>query len=119
MTQAGLEQLPADLSLLLNRIQHAWVAVEPRMPTEDEIMAYVVDVETCIKDDPTSAREALRRLLLDGRLMMHPQADGSWRWESAVLPMNLGGSTPKPQAGGPTGASGTDKVENGCCAGRI
>ena len=92
-----------------------------RLPTEEEILAYVVDVEARIKDDPTSAREALRRLLLNGRLVMHPQPDGSWRGESAVYPLRLAGSVKKPRSGGPTGASGTstDKVEIGSCAGRI
>lgn len=92
--------------------------VEPRLPTEDEVMAYVVDVEARIKDDPTTAREALRRLLLNGKIIMHPQPDGSWRGESAVLPLRLAG-TRKPRSGGPTGASGiaTNKVEIGSCAG--
>jgi hypothetical protein len=40
------------------------------MPTVDEIVALVVDVEARIKDDPASGREALRQMLLDGALVM-------------------------------------------------
>jgi len=108
-----------DLKAKLDALKTS--TVEPRLPTEEEVLAYVVDVEARIKDDPASAREALRRLLLNGRLVMHPQPDGSWRGESAVFPMRLAGKTPKPQSGGPSGASGiaTDKVEIGRCAGPI
>ena len=108
-----------DLKAKLDALKTSMV--EPRLPTEDEVLAYVVDVEARIKDDPTTAREALRRLLLDGRLVMHPQPDGSWKGESAVFPLRLAGKTPKPRSASPTGASGiaTDKVEIGRCAGRI
>jgi ribosomal protein L37AE/L43A len=50
----------------------------PRMPTVDEIVALVVDVEARIKDDPSSAREALRQMLLEGALVMAPLPDGSY-----------------------------------------
>jgi len=113
-----------DLKAKLDALKTS--TVEPRLPTEDEILAYVVDVETRIKDDPTTAREALRRLLLDGKLVMHPQPDGSWRGESLILPLRLaGGRTRKPRNGGPSGASETsttssgEEVEIGSCAGRI
>lgn len=48
------------------------------------------------------AREALRRLLLNEKIIMHPQPDGSWRGKSAALPLRLGGRTTKPRSGGPT-----------------
>jgi DNA invertase Pin-like site-specific DNA recombinase len=114
LEEATAEQrdLQAKLDALKTR------TVEPRLPTEEEILAYVVDVEARIQDDPTSAREALRRLLLDGKLIMHPQPDGSWRGESAVFPLRLAGRTTKPRSGGPNGASGQE-VEIGGCAGRI
>ena len=95
--------------------------LEEETSTGWKILAFVVDVEARITVDPTSAREALRRLLHDGRLVMHPQADGCRKGESVIFPLRLAGKTPKPQSGGPTGASGiaTDKVEIGRCAGTM
>lgn len=96
--------------------------VAPRMPTVDEILEHVLDVEARIKDDPITAREALRWLLLDGKLVMHPQPDGSYLAASAVFPLALTWKPKTPRGGGPSGASsGTSSteqvVEIGSCAG--
>jgi hypothetical protein len=101
-------------------------ASPPRLPTVDEIAAYVLDVKARLKDDPTTDREALRRVLVDGKIVMHPQPDGSWEAESMLLVGRIAGSRMrKPRNGGPSGDSETsatsssEVVETGSCAGRI
>lgn len=49
-----------------------------KLPTIEEFSSMVLDVETRIKADPTAAREAIRKMLEDGRLMMEPLPDGSY-----------------------------------------
>ena len=68
-----------------------------------------------VKDDPTSAREALRRALQDGKLVMHPQPDGSYVADSMILPLRLGPRTRKPRPGSPSGA--VEVVGSDGCAG--
>ena len=83
-------------------------------------MAYVADVEARLKEDPMTAREALRRVLLNGKIVMHPQPDGSWQAESALIYGRLAGSRKrKPRNGGPSGASGSHIVKIDGCAGPI
>ena len=87
------------------------------MPTVDEIVALVVDVEARIKDDPASGREALRQMLLDGALVMAPLPDGSYQARSVIFPIRLP-SARKPRKCETSEAS-TDVVEIGSCAGWI
>jgi hypothetical protein len=98
-------------------------AGEPTLPTVDEIMSYVVDVEARIKDDPTTAREALRQVLIDGKITLTPQPDGSWEAASMLIVGRLTWKTRNPGAADPSGASSrtatTEVVEIGSCAGRI
>ncbi len=76
-------------------------------------------MEARIKDDPTSAREALRQALDHGRLYMEPVADGTYRANSVLFPLRLFWRMrmKKPRSGEPAGAPGT--VGNVSCAGRI
>ncbi|PKL56034.1 MAG: hypothetical protein CVV35_06710 [Methanomicrobiales archaeon HGW-Methanomicrobiales-6] len=83
----------------------------------DEILERVLDVEARITDDPTTAREAIRRMLLDGKIVMHPEADGSYRAESVIFPLRLPKSR-KPRNQKVSEAS-RDVVGNDGCAGRI
>jgi hypothetical protein len=83
------------------------------MPTVDEIVALVVDVEARIKDDPSSAREALRQMLLEGALVMAPLPDGSYQVRSVIVPIRLP-STRKPRHGGPSEASSEGVGIAGC-----
>ena len=46
-------------------------------------------IEARAKEDPVAAREALRRMLDNGRIEMHPQPDGSYRAESVIFPLIL------------------------------
>lgn len=110
------------------QVQQQWEAVrregkeDVRIPSVDEIVALVLDVEARIKDDPTSAREALRQMVHDGRIDMEPQADGSYRARSVIFPLDLQNKAQKPRGGSvPSGASGVshEVVGNDGCAGRI
>lgn len=106
-------ELKAKLTALATR------SSEPRLPTVDEIMTYVMDVEARIKDDPTTAREALRQVLVNGKIVVTPEGDGACRAESMLIVGRLTWKTRKPRSGGPSGASGSHVVEIGSCAGRI
>ena len=60
----------------------------------------------------------------DGKLVMHPQPDGSYLAASAVFPLKLTWKPKKPRGGGPSGASSgtstassSEVVEIGSCAG--
>jgi hypothetical protein len=122
-----LEQVTKERSEVQGRLDALRAAASPpRLPTVDEIAAYVLDVEARLKDDPTTAREALRRVLIDGKIVLHPQPDGTWLAESLLIVGRLAGSrTRKPRNGGPSGASensatsSTEVVEIGSCAGPL
>lgn len=126
----AFEAVRADLERVANREREVQAklaalsaASEPALPTVAEIMTYVVDVEARIKDDPTTAREALRQVLINGKITLTPQADGSWQAMSMLIVGRLAWKTRKPRSGGPSGASSmtstTEVVEIGSCAGRI
>lgn len=74
-----------------------------RLPTPDEILQEVFDIETALREDPVAGREMLRRLLKDGIIVLTPGPDGVYTARSAVLPMMLlrnekagSGKAPKP-----------------------
>lgn len=121
--RADLEQATRKQRELRAKLDaaHHDANLEARIPTIEEIVAGVLDVESRLKDDPTGAREALRRLVFEGAIHMDPQEDGSYRARSFLLPENLAHKSRKPRAGRPSGASGVshEVVGNGSCAGRI
>jgi hypothetical protein len=39
------------------------------------------------RGDPVRAREALRRILKGGRIVLHPQRNGEYRAEATLLPL--------------------------------
>ena len=88
-----------------------------RVPSLHELMKIVLDVEARMKSDPTAAREALRKMLRDGRLEMHPLPGGAYKAKSMILMLDLPHGSTKPRGGGPSGASGV--VGNDGCAGAI
>ena len=92
----------------------------PKLPTVKELAALVLDLEGRIAEDPTSAREALRQSLDDGRLHMEPMPDRSYRAHSILFPMRLYWRMrmKKPRSDGSAGASG-GLVGTVSCAGRI
>jgi hypothetical protein len=110
-----------------NDIERKLAALEPkavpRVPTVEEIQRFVIDVEARLRGDPTAAREALRQVLGDGKIVLHPQPDGTYRAQSMLVLGKLAAKTPKPRSGEPSGASGTattgEVVGIGSCAGQI
>jgi site-specific DNA recombinase len=117
--RASLEKATGELRALeaklgAIRVRERQVA---RVPTVEEIAGLVLDVETRIKEDPTSAREALRQSLDNGRLKMEPNPDGSYQANSVLFPLRLYWRMRmrKPRAGEPGGAS--EIVGTVSCAG--
>ncbi len=99
------------------RLEGLAAAPPERLPTVDEILALVLDVEARVAEDPVAAREILRELLLDGHIVMHPQEDGSYLGNSVVFPMRLRWKTRKPRPA--SAARALQVVEGSSCAGRI
>lgn len=93
-------------------------ANQVRLPTVEEFTSLCLDVEGRIKNDPTAAREALRTMLINGRLDMEPLPDGTYKAHAVILPVKLAPGSRKPRGSGPTGASGATSGNDGC-AGRI
>jgi hypothetical protein len=93
------------------------------VPTVDEIVEMVLDVEARIREDPMAAREALRQLLGEGQIVLHPEPDGGYRAESTIFPLRLPPSGRRRNASKPrepSGSSGASEVVgNDGCAGRI
>jgi hypothetical protein len=143
--RVSLEQASAEQRRLKDQLAALDAAPPPRVPTVDEIVGYVPDIEPRLTDDPVLAREALRHLLLDGRLTLHPQDDGTYRVESVIFPMRLqpsgrarrgaasstnqsdagdpGAETTKPRdlavSGAPYSPTSGEVVEIGSCAGAM
>jgi site-specific DNA recombinase len=68
---------------------------EIRLPTPEEVASKVLDLEKTIAQDPTGAREKLRRMFRDGQVNLVPQSDGTYAAEGILLPvvLLLAGST--------------------------
>lgn len=81
-----LEAKKAATSAELARLTAAKPDALP-LPSPSEIEAAVFDLETHIREAPVEAREALRRYLRDGRVMLTPQEDGTYLAEAELLPM--------------------------------
>ena len=95
----------------------------PRLPTVDEITTLVLDIEARIKDEPTVAREAIRRMLNGLRIDMYPNPDGSYRARSVIFPLDLAWKTRRRKSTKPRksdeDSEASEVVENDGCAGRI
>lgn len=60
-----------------------------RLPTADQILERALDLERVLAADPVRAREALRRLLVDGKIVLEPGADGLYVATFTFQPMVL------------------------------
>ena len=114
---ASLEKAAQDQRSVKARLDALGAEPPERLPTVDEILALVLDVEARVDEDPVAAREILRELLLDGHIVMHPQDDGTYLGNSVVFPMRLRWKTRKPRP--VSAARAFEVVEGGSCAGRI
>jgi len=72
-------------------------SVEERLPTEGEILAYVLDVEARLRTDPTAGRERSAGCSSTARHTMTPLEDGSWQAESALVVGRIVGTSEKPK----------------------
>jgi hypothetical protein len=98
----NLRPVPADR---LDALQER--RPESRAPTVEEILGLSQDVSARIKDDPIAGRELLRHMLLDGKVTLTPNEDGSYTAGSMLLWARVAWRTRKPRGGsGPSGASG-------------
>lgn len=115
LAKATRDQAALQQQLALSR---AHETATPRLPTADEIIKGALDIEARLRSDPVAARQALSAVLLDGRITMEPQPDGSYRGRSVLTPLRLA-RTRKPRGRGAAEASGAGSVSNVSCAGRI
>ena len=60
-------------------------ATGPRVPTTDDLQRTADDFEKELRDDPVALREVLRVMTADGKIMLEPQADGSYIARSFFL----------------------------------
>lgn len=66
------------------------------LPTPDELVERALALETLLAGDPLRAREALRRLFVDGRVVLHPQPQGHYVAEGCFLPLVALSDAPEP-----------------------
>jgi DNA invertase Pin-like site-specific DNA recombinase len=70
--------------------------VPVKLPTPDALLDRARDLERVLAADPLRAREALREVFADGKIVVHPQSDGSYVAEATFLPLAaVAGTTPK------------------------
>lgn len=65
-----------------------------QLPTPDDLLKLVFDLENRLKADPVRGREELRRIFRDGRITLVPQPAGFYIARSEILPLVL--LTPPP-----------------------
>lgn len=60
-----------------------------RLPSPNDVLERVLDIEARVRQNPTRGREALRRLLKDGHITLTPGPDGVYVAKSEILPLIL------------------------------
>ena len=108
-TEAAIRQAELDLAAVQTRVEE-----EPTLPSPESIMVAATDLATNCKKDPVRARERLRGVLRDGRIVLDPQPDGTFIARFHLLPLAFAqneNAAPKWPQGG--------VVYDGCCGGRI
>lgn len=92
-----------------------------KLPTPDEMLEIVLNLEKRLTANPTRGREELRRLFRDGRIDLVPQPDGFYVARSEILPLVLLTTPPSVAVdqGGRNGADQDPRYSASSCAGRI
>lgn len=91
-----------------------------KLPTPDEMLALVLDLQRRLAANPTRGREELRRLFRDGRIDLVPQPDGFYVARSEILPLVLLTTPPSvANQGGRMEADQDPRYSAIGCAGRI
>ena len=65
------------------------------LPTPEAILRRAQDLDRVYSADPVTLREKLRRVFVGGRILLHPQADGTYLAEGTMLPMIVLAETTK------------------------
>jgi DNA invertase Pin-like site-specific DNA recombinase len=87
-----------------------------RLPTPDEVVKKVLDLERLLDADKTRGREELRKLFEGGRITVTPQPEGFYVATSKLLPLvALGDKSTKT----PVGSDQGSRVSALSCAGKI
>ena len=65
------------------------------LPAPEALVSRALELERLLKEEPTRARELLRRMLGDGLIQLTPQPDGVYLAESTLLPLGFFMSEPQ------------------------
>jgi DNA invertase Pin-like site-specific DNA recombinase len=90
-------------------------SVPIKLPTPDEMLEIVLDLERRLNADPARGREELRRLFRDGRIDLIPQPDGFYIARSEILPLVL--LTTPPSVADQGGRNQVSRYSASSCAG--
>jgi hypothetical protein len=88
-----------------------------RLPSPDELMGIVFELEKRLSADTTQAREELRRIFRDGKITLLPQPGGFYVARSEILPLVL--LTLPPPADSSGEEVGEGRYPASSCAGAI
>lgn len=89
--------------------------VPARLPTPEAILRRAQELDRVFRADPTRLREKLLRFFEKGRILLHPQADGTYVAMTALLPLVVLDETKNPGVRRPRDPS----LSSVSCAGRI
>ena len=92
------------MNLLLRKLSEPVI-----LPTPNAVLAKALELDEILKGAPLRAREALRRIFVDGRVTMTPQPDGSYLVTGTFLPLVAVAETAKPPGRNPEALSFTDQ----------
>ena len=81
-TEAAIREAELDLAAIRTRTEE-----EPTLPSPEAIMVAATDIATNCTRDPVETRERLRGILGDGRILLEPQADGTYMARFNLLPL--------------------------------
>lgn len=84
------------------------------LPTPEVVLKRAQELDRVFRADPTLLRETLRRFFKDGRILLHPQPDGTYIAEGTMLPLVALAEMTNPRAARPGG-----RCPPFSCAGRI
>lgn len=88
-----------------------------RLPTPEEVLRRVFDLEAHLRDDPTVGREKLRRLLKGGTIKLELGVDGVYTAKTELLPLML--LAPENTTAADPGSPGSAAVYSQYSGGRI
>ncbi|MFZ5893256.1 MAG: recombinase family protein [Myxococcota bacterium] len=112
----GLERA-ADVERSRLAAYEKQAAAVVRLPSPDDLMGIVFDLEKRLLSDTARGREELRRIFRDGRITLIPQPGGFYVARSEILPLVLLTQSPSPEPSSEDSSGGRCPASS--CAGRI